>query len=429
MAYIKLRHQTYWAYHDIPADVRDTIGRGVRFAESLKTGDKRTAENRKATLEVAWRREIERARRDSPDAVEADAQFWNRALKRAKTDVERHMIEEAIRSDAEEMALRNVDPSDPEWRKKKATDPDANRFFSIAMGEMVALTDHVDAWLLGLDNEPKSKDMKRSSVERFAKSFPYVQDVRRGEVQKWIEGLAAEGLKPRTLGRQLSELRSYWGYLVSREVVPEDSFPFERLRLPKRTRKEVAKEERRAFTPLQVVKLLKAAERQGDASLADLIRLGMWTGARIEELCSLKHEHVARDHFDIVDAKTPAGVREVPIHRSLKPTLQRLKRSGKGGFVLPDLKPNKYGDRSAAIGKRFGRLKTGEGFGEQYVFHSLRHTVTTQFKSEGVSEAIAADLVGHEHKNFTFGTYGDAAYRGALAEAVAKLSYPGYRPK
>ena len=64
MAYIKLRHRTYWAYHDIPADVRHAIGRGLK------------AENRKAALEVQWRREIERACMESPDAIEADAQFW-----------------------------------------------------------------------------------------------------------------------------------------------------------------------------------------------------------------------------------------------------------------------------------------------------------------------------------------------------------------
>lgn len=37
-------------------------------------------------------------------------------------------------------------------------------------------------------------------------------------------------------------------------------------------------------------RLLKAA--QGDAQLADVIRMAMYRGARREELCSLKVEHV-----------------------------------------------------------------------------------------------------------------------------------------
>ena len=41
-------------------------------------------------------------------------------------------------------------------------------------------------------------------------------------------------------------------------------------------------------------------------------------------------------------------------------------------YLFADLSENKFGDRSTAIGKRFGRLKTDAGFGREKVFHSIR---------------------------------------------------------
>ena len=46
-------------------------------------------------------------------------------------------------------------------------------------------------------------------------------------------------------------------------------------------------------------------------------------------------------------------------------------------ILFPELTLNKYGERSNAIGKRFGRLKTKLGYGEDYVFHSFRKGFAT----------------------------------------------------
>ena len=52
----------------------------------------------------------------------------------------------------------------------------------------------------------------------------------------------------------------------------------------------------------------------------------------------------------------------------------------------------KYGHRTDAIGKRFGRTKTALGYDERYVFHSLRKTVATQLEQAGVLENVASDI-------------------------------------
>ena len=180
---------------------------------------------------------------------------------------------------------------------------------------------------------------------------------------------------------------------------------------------------RQPFEPSDVVKLLKAATEREEDQLADLIRLAMWTGCRIEEICALKIEKVKDGHFSIEDAKTEAGWRDIPIHRELTQTMARLIEGSEDGYVLSGLTFNKYDDRSNAVGKRFGRLKRELGFGPQHVFHSIRKTVVTILENAGVAENIVADIVGHEKTTMTYGLYSGGLSLEVKREALEKLEY------
>jgi len=162
--------------------------------------------------------------------------------------------------------------------------------------------------------------MKRKAIQEFTQEFRYVQDVTRKGVQQWVNRKAKEGLKAATIGRKLSEVRSYWSYLISIQAVAEEHLPLAKLALPKESSKGNGKTTRAAFEAADVVKLLGLAEDRKDTELADLIRLGMWTGARIEELCALKADDVTGDHLDIQDGKTAAGCGRSPFIRSSSPS-------------------------------------------------------------------------------------------------------------
>jgi integrase len=297
---------------------------------------------------------------------------------------------------------------------------EAERYFRLAVGLQIPTTEHMEEWLLTLDNEAKTRDMKRSTLAKFSEAFPYIQDINRKAVQRWFNQRANdEGLTTKTLKRVLSELRSYWAYLRSLELVPEEGSPFDKLTINGKK-----SEGRKGFDAAEVVKLLRAAEKKEDKSLVDVITLGMWTGARIESLCKLKVSDVHTDFLRIEDDKTPAGARDVPIHSKLKSTIKRLVAESTDGFVLSGLSANKYGDRSDAVGKRFGRLKTELGFGEAHVFHSIRKTVTTILENAGVSENVCADIVGHEKPRITYGLYSGGANLATKKKALEKLRYP-----
>jgi len=156
-----------------------------------------------------------------------------------------------------------------------------------------------------------------------------------------------------------------------------------------------------------------------------LILIGMHTGARIEEICSLlcKDVDIKQESITIVDAKTEAGERTIPIHPFIKDRLEKLIDDSKDDYLLSGLTKNKYDDRSNAIGKRFGRLKTKHKFSSRHVFHSIRKTFTTLLENAGVGENLAADIVGHEKPRITYGLYSGGASLEVMKEAIKKVSY------
>jgi integrase len=91
--------------------------------------------------------------------------------------------------------------------------------------------------------------------------------------------------------------------------------------------------------------------------------------------------------------------------------------------VLAGLTPNKYGDRSNAVGKRFGRLKSDLKFGPDFVFHSIRKTVATLLDNAGVPENVAADILGHEKPSITYGLYSGGSSLEVKKNALELLSY------
>lgn len=410
---IKIRRRWY-AVLDIPKALRKHFGK-ARFKVSLDTESESVALRRVGLHISRWKGEIEAARVGTSDPLEADIRYWRKMHSEEEqrgNEAGVDAIEDAVMAIAESM--EKVEPGS------------GVVFYKRAVGEVIATSEHLDDWLRTLSDEPKTIDLKRSTVERFALEFPTLPDVTRKKVQEWARRrVLDEGRKPATIRRALSELRGYWQYLTSIEVVTEDSLPFEKIDVPKVGKKEAVKLKRRAFTATEVVGLLRAAEDKGDHQLADLIRLGMWTGARIEELCSLKVNNVQETHFEVEDAKTEAGWRKVPIHSRLKPTIDRLIKDSTDGFVLSGLSDKgKYGDRSTAIGKRFGRLKTAQGFGSQHVFHSIRHTVATLLENAGVLQNITSDILGHEKEGMSYGQYSAGGEVPIKSENLEKISYP-----
>lgn len=146
----------------------------------------------------------------------------------------------------------------------------------------------------------------------------------------------------------------------------------------------------------------------------------------IGQLGSLKVSDITdAQSFKITDSKTRAGIREIPIHPAIQSLVERLKNDAMTPYLIPSDSENQYDDRGDALGKRFGRLKKSLGFNDRsQVFHSIRKTLITLMENAGVSEGVAADIVGHEKQTMTYGLYSMGSELEIKREALAKARYP-----
>ncbi len=427
MSYLERRRNRWYAVMTIPEDVRHVLGK-IRFVQSLGTSDKRKADQEKLPLIAKWKAMIAEARGEK-DALTEEAKRWQRHLSMQETSAqsgESLYITglEVLRDELRERAIALENEQGEEV---------ASRFYGIATGKARLTTELFPEWQAQLTLAAKSKDQAIKDVQLLTKRFATLEEVTKSGVRKWMDDIAKSGKGVASQKRILSFSRNYWKYLQSHDAVPSDLDPFHGVLTLSRGKNGSSRAKNLPYSPAEVVKLWETAKQRKvgraknapfDTQLADLIMLGAYTGARIEELCSLKISEVAEDSFRITDSKTEAGHREVPIHSALLPVVRRLVKDSSDGYLLSGLTFNKYGDRSNAIGKRFGRLKESLGFSDAYTFHSLRSTLITLLENAGVSENLAADIVGHEKPRITYGLYSGGATLAVKKEALERIAYP-----
>ena len=171
--------------------------------------------------------------------------------------------------------------------------------------------------------------------------------------------------------------------------------------------------------------IFDAAEKDGYNMLAELILLGMYTGCRINELCSLKIEDVGPDYFQIQTGKTEASTRCLPIHLDIKQLVERLVQKSTDGYFLNGFSCTNSEDIcSKAISKKFGHHKRAMVFGEVHTFHSFRPTFITRMMNAEADSTLAKKLVGHKTQDITWGTYADDADWEKKLELTELVKYP-----
>ena len=403
---IELRVNIWYATLTIPKDARTVIGK-FKFHQTLGTGDRKVALGIKAPLIALWKAQIAEAR-GQVGAVADEAQRWKGYLAQA-TGVNKDVLETSILEKALEI-------------KEQEGDEKAGDFYKVAMGYSTLLNSHYDKWVYQISLVPKTKAQTVKDVNVFLARFTTIEKVTKQKVKEWVDEIQAQGYSIGTANRLLISSRNYWRYLQQQNIVSVDSEPLSlKGLLP--TAKKKNKNGWMPFEPSSIISIWEEAISREDQSLADLIYLGAYTGARIEEICAMKLNNVTDKFLKIVDSKTNAGIREVPIHSKLKLIINRLKDSSTDGYLLTGLTFNKYSDRSNNLGKRFGKLKTKLGHSRNHVFHSIRKTFVTLLENAGVSEGVTADIVGHEKKTMTYGLYSGGNSLEIKKAAIELVNY------
>ncbi|MBE0400519.1 tyrosine-type recombinase/integrase [Halomonas sp. FME1] len=286
-------------------------------------------------------------------------------------------------------------------------------------------------WSQHLDTQVEKQKTRDSHVSR---------------VQRLSDWLSAEGVEltfdtvhtflgsvsstRKTRSNYLWSGRSFWEWAIKysppfREQFGASPSPFEGHKLP-RTGKD-AGESYTPFTVGEVENLHKAAVEKGDTDLANLIAVGAYTGCRIEEVGRISKDNViftghTPTSIKIEDAKTKAGIREIPLHSEIAPLFKRLLSCSIDGFLFKGGN-NKYQNRLDYMSKRFGRLKTALGYSRLHVYHSIRKTAVTQMQHKGAPALVIPAIVGHETGSITFDVYSAGASMEQKREAIELLHY------
>jgi site-specific recombinase XerD len=433
----------------VPADVRPILGQSVYKISTGET-DEHRAVAKAGPIIAALKARIRTARATLKQPIEAQAEELAEAY-RARQKIEPSLAQAFVLTDVIGFVLRQQGHSWADYgqqvreagydahaglRQLPGGEAAANKLDEIT-GRATPFLKYLDDWKPHAGLKPRPLDQAISTLKEFAAAVK--QPIERLEakyVQAWIDRLinpdGDQGLTAATVGRKLSELRNYWGYLQSLGIVPEDKLPFARRRVKDPASRRKTKEQlRQRFRPEDVVRLWVIADQRGDTELAKTIRIAAYSGARIEGVAQLNRDDIYTDpdtkitFMRMVD-KTAAGDRYVPIHPKLAKLIDHaVQQADSDGYLIYSDARNKYGERSQPIGKRFGKLKKELGFDGRFVFHSIRKTVAHLFETAECPPGIAKDIIGHAKTDMTFGVYSGETRMNHRARWLAKaIHYP-----
>jgi integrase len=272
-----------------------------------------------------------------------------------------------------------------------------------------------------------------------------VQAITRAQGDSFRSWLQTLGTSSKTAHDRLTWVKSLLVYAY-RDLELINRQPWEGIDIEHRTekpRKPWTEDELKAFftLPLFARHELPTTAKAGADAAYWVPLLGLYTGARVGELCQLRVQDVEvtkhgpflriTEEAEGATVKTAAGVRRVPVHSELVRLgfLDYVEAQQKARAVslwpsLP-LRKGKPGAYFSDWVNRFHKDTTGNPAAP--VFHELRHTVRTALHSAGVDRETIGRIIGHE----TGLSEAEKAYTHVsdvdLRAAVESLKFPAVR--
>jgi integrase len=254
-------------------------------------------------------------------------------------------------------------------------------------------------------------------------------------------GNHSPGLSNRTINRYSVALSLIWAWAEGRGLF-EGKNPWTGQQRKEPERRKVMK---LPYTVAELGKLLlrlpdpQQTRHSTPSALPWLCWIAAFSGMRLNEICSLRKSDIKQDgrvwFFDIVNAKTEAGDRRVPIHSALlRIGLMDYEKKIEDEWLFPGLKPggpdNKRGwyasKHFTVVRRSLGVIQLDPASGKDRVdFHSFRRSAIQALEQARVPQSEAAQIVGHEREGITFGTYNPIGLTMIQRrEIVEKIKYP-----
>jgi integrase/recombinase XerD len=240
------------------------------------------------------------------------------------------------------------------------------------------------------------RDLRRLGEFAASKGVHGPAQITRPLLRDFVYLLKDLGLSPATIRREVSAIRTYFGFLVGDGRVTDD--PSDRLQSPQRWRRlpEV-------LSVPEVEKLLAAPQVEEPLAWRDraLLELGYGAGLRVSELCGLGLTDLLLAEGLVRAFGKGSKERLVPIGRAvigavstylhtLRPSLDRGKSGGR-------LLLNARGEPLSRVGawgvvKRCARRA---GITKRVTPHTLRHSFATHLLEGGADLRAVQEMLGH----------------------------------
>ncbi|MCL2184082.1 MAG: tyrosine-type recombinase/integrase [Chitinispirillia bacterium] len=180
------------------------------------------------------------------------------------------------------------------------------------------------------------------------------------------------------------------------------------------TKKITSKNEREIFTD-DDIKYLWGLK---DNRVVSCLLILLYSGMRIEELMSMTADNVniTEGYFRIVKAKTPNGMRKIPIHAAIMPLVKSWYIDSETYFIRNTV-GNKWNQHNFRLSLK--RLKLDIN----HIPHETRHTVETALSNLGVNQVIIDRLLGHSSGHVGRDVYTHITF-DQLREAINKIKVP-----
>ncbi|WP_065813411.1 site-specific integrase [Klebsiella quasipneumoniae] len=265
-------------------------------------------------------------------------------------------------------------------------------------------------------------------LEHLKKRDVQLRDINRTTVTGWLDKLKTEKA-PQTIQNYISALAQIWDLARNRyHDAPQDN-PWRGHGLESKSSK-VSYE---VFEPGELAKVF--AEMNGDDEMQNVTLIGMYSGMRLNEICSLRAANIREIDgvlcFEVTEGKTKSAARIIPVHSLITPLVLSLREKPYNGFLFyrASMIDRADGKRSTWHSQRFTRAKRkalGEEGTERKVYHSLRHEVAQQLDRNQVPEDRIALLLGYERGSTeSFKTYSkNAASPAELRQYIELIRYP-----
>jgi integrase len=434
--YLRRIGEKWYVSVRVPRSLEKALGTD-HIRRTLHTGDLAEANRLKLAEVVRIKAELDALRRKQAQGEPikrgltlADASAIRADLQRARKEGDEH-TEEVLLSHASErahdIAALHGESSAHRW-VRRATRTEAT------------LDTLCERWLKGSDYKGVTQDAHREALRGLLaflgddEATPL--DVSRVLASDYIDAdLAMKGLAQKTMRRKINSLSAFWDWLEVKGLAPPQGNPWRGHKISAKAHKGT-RPKRRNYEDAELVALMNGAPAKGKRVsktrpiARDLAILGLFSGARIDELCTLRAPHVTRQGGGYVvrveQSKTQAGERPIAfVHAAPCAILaRRLKVAGNGGALFPELKPGGIDDKlSHEASKAFGRYRRACGVPDGPDFHSFRRQVATVLERAGVPTREIDRFIGHKIGRLSMDTYSAGSDAKQALATARKIRY------